>query len=299
MSSSTEKNVMELPTRPPLVLIVDDDPVVGRRVQRHFVDIANLGCLFVPSLREAIVFINSPEYDIRAVVTDWSFSEEPDDKNLCEDGLDLISYVEENLPKITCYLMTAHIAEREFTKRIEQFPNIQVFYKGDFQFMKTRGRISKFLKFRSPRNPDQPWNVVRMDYEKKGYISNPELIAKIDGISIDDAHERFKNTEAPSFLTYIQRLSNELCVIKPIPVHVSQTDDGFYKAVAPVVGLMVDGFGETPHDAIEELDNIIVDHFNFLTEQENLEGYSLLVRIKLEEYLTKGEKAQDTHVEAR
>ncbi len=188
----------------PIVLIVDDEVAVREGVQRRFTEVSLLGSLIVSSPLEAREALESEKFNIVAVVTDWFFG-----GGVVEgmrDGVDLVKFVRERYPEVQCYMMTAHMEMSEFSERLQVAGDIRVFRKDQISWVRRKRAESSREPDTSPFQTDQPWNVVRLDLEQRQVISDPLLVAAIDGVTVEEARNRYLTDNEPSFVTYLQRL---------------------------------------------------------------------------------------------
>ena len=257
----------------PIVMIVDDDPEFGMRLKRSFAVAATWGSLFIDDLTEALRIIQSGQYDVRILLTDWHFQKGTSAELALYDGIALIESVQQADPNIECFLMTAQQSSPNFESRSMKIDKVRVMFKQDFDLGSTARIRETFEKHEYAAQ--QPWSVIASNVV---YLS-----------------ESFKPQEQESemesdFETYIQDMPQGIIVKKPIPifVHVGHDEGGLYfKASAPRLGLLVEAFGDDPLEAIEELKEVIGGHFIKLSEETELEGLAALSSQLMEAHLSR------------
>lgn len=263
----------------PIVLIVDDDPSFGMRLKKSFANAANWGCLFIDDLGEAYKIAESQLYDVKILLTDWHFEHGTDPGIGLLDGVDLVEKVQSNCPQIECFLMTAQQSAPNFHAKSSKINAVRIMFKMDFVL--ANSDIIRESLIDDEKASQQPWNVI----EDNVIRLHPETRMPKKG-------EELTNP----FNSYIQELPVGYRVVEPIPITVkADHDEGgtYFLASAPQLGLMVEGLGSNPMDAIDELKEIIITQSEALSDEEDLQGIAALSKELLENFITKSDSSGD------
>ncbi len=258
----------------PIVLIVDDDPDFGMRLKKSFANAANWGCLFVDDLAEAYDIVVSQRYDIKILLTDWHFERGTERKLGLLDGVDLVEKVQAAKPSVECFLMTAQQKAPNFQAKASKLTAVRIMFKMDFELASAGYIRESFAEGKSPDS--QPWNVIESNVVPLFPTSDEE--AKI-------------SNHGEQFDTFIQEMPVGFRVSKPIPIVVKVDHDdggGYFRASSPQLGILVEGFGDDPMEAIDELKEVIIGQLQALSEEQELHGLAALSKKLLGEHITVG-----------
>jgi hypothetical protein len=268
----------------PTVLVVDDEQRFGESLKKALLNFGSIGAIFVAKLRDAADMIRNKEFHFDAIITDIAFEQgEAPELNLY-DGLDLIEFAQRVDPTIERYAYSAHIETAGYNTKIEQ-------RKLDVKKFFDKRQIAVARGKRDDNEGLQPWNVVRADILRKRLRANPALYRELkldsgQNLTDEGVLERVVSTLHPPTVTYIQNLNEKFSVKIPIQVICTSAADGAVLASAPKLGLLIDGIGQTPVEAVDNLREVIADHCeSLLQSKQALSGYAELVRDELLRYL--------------
>lgn len=258
----------------PIVLIVDDDPKFGMRLKNSFANAANWGCLFIDDLAEAYEIAISQRYDVKILLTDWHFERGTNIKLGLLDGVDLVEKVQASHPSIECFLMTAQQHAPNFRSKSAEISEVRIMFKMDFE-LSTAGHLRNNFSDDKLKSA-QPWNVIEDNVIK---LFPSKLAAK----------------EQDHFNTYIQEMPVGLRVVKPIPIVVKVDHDeggNYFRASAPQLGILVEGFGDDPMEAIDELKEVLSGQLETSSEDQELQGLADLSMRLLKKHIVAEEPGE-------
>ncbi|MFL9829165.1 hypothetical protein, partial [Rhodoplanes sp. SY1] len=229
--------------------MVDDSEQFGRRFKRALLDFGSIGAMVVTRLGEAADLILSGKYHFDALLTDYFFVTGEDSSRSLYDGFDLIQLIQQHNAELEVYAFTAQegtsglaakAASRDISVR-------RIFDKKKIALAESKKKTTK---------DPQPWDVVRADILRKRLLDDPSLAQKLaltEGHQITDLGflERFVNVVKSPTTTYIQQLNRSYDVTLPIEAVCTPALDGKVSASAPKLGILLDGIGATPAEAID------------------------------------------------
>ncbi|MBG6162612.1 CheY-like chemotaxis protein [Labrenzia sp. EL_195] len=261
----------------PIVLIVDDEPEFGMQLKKLFANAAEWGTLFIDDLAEAFQIIESQRYEIKILLTDWHFTKGTDVDLGLLDGVDLVEKTQKNCPSVECFLMTAQQNSPNFEAKSASLNSVRIMFKMDFEMSRLPRMRESFSS--GEKDDRQPWSVIASNIGENVIQMYPDV-----------AHLGKKTATGSQFETFIQEMPKGIRVAKPIPIVVKvDSDEGgiFFKASAPQLGLLVEGIGSDPMEAIDELKDVIYSQVLSLNEVnlKDLKGLAALSMQLLEDHL--------------
>ncbi len=267
----TSQEAVELrrPQLPTTVLVVDDDEAVLRRVSREALLRTNLGVLVAESMAQAVEILNSG-VPLGAILVDLNFRPSTRDpgRNL-NNGLDLLELAASENPQLSRYVLSVDAADRAFERRA-----------ADKKFTVRRW----FNKLAADTAQLNPWDGIERDIIRDALFAEPSFRAANGAedfdpgelASMDEVVDRVRRTLAYPRIAYIQSFETrpDLTVIKPIEVVVRRVGGG-YEARAVDIPLLIDGSGDDPVEAIEDLSDSLVEEIDTLVGAgERATGYA-------------------------
>ena len=255
--TSLEIAEQRLPQLPTTVLVVDDDEAVLRRVSREALLRTNLGVLVADSMGQAVDILRSG-VALGAILVDLNFRPDTRDpaRNL-NNGLDLLALVAEERAELSRYVLSVDATDRAFARRASD-RNIVV-----------RRWFNKLAADTSQLNP---WDGIERDMIRDALFAEPSF-REATGVgnsspddiqSMDAIVDRVRCLSYPR-VTYIQSFETRpnMTVIKPIEVLVRRMGDS-YGARAVDIPLLIEGFGDDPVEALEDLSDSLVEEIDSL-----------------------------------
>lgn len=104
----------------PVVLLVDDDPVVLQRVRKEVLRNTQLGVLIAETLPAAIALLDQ-NFPVGAVLADLYFRSETHDRDRnIRDGLDLLGLIRDQHPDIPGYVFSVAADDRSHRAKAMQ-----------------------------------------------------------------------------------------------------------------------------------------------------------------------------------
>ncbi|MEO5917084.1 MAG: response regulator [Luteolibacter sp.] len=267
-------------TYSPVVLIVDDDEAVTRRMSRNFLQQTSMGVLVAQTLVNAANLIEDVDVRIDALVMDLNFREETrDDVRNLRDGLDFIQFAQKVRPEV---------------------PTAVVSVEGDDVDKKAQAKKGKIRvdswhqKLGNENGPLSAWDTIERDCltrtlkADQGFRSRlKELKIDVRDLLTDEAiAEKVRKVIRLSRLTYLTDVGSDFHVCKPIEVICTQQGKYRYSASAIQIGIATSGEGDDPVEAINDLAEILVAEAKlFLTEAHEPVGYAAKVKKNLLSFL--------------
>jgi len=240
----------------PILLIVDDDPIVLNRFRLETLDNTNLGVVHATTLQEAVRLLGEL-LPIAAVLTDINFPARSQTDKM-SSGFDLLSYVKQEHPEVLRYAMSM------LSDRGDKGSHCQYV----FDKMQPIGSIA-------------PWTRIESDVMACYTYKNSR--SQLDSFH-QTRHGATDTRLQHSRLTYLQSDLNEaIQFIRPLPIFLVNVRDGFVVSCADYP-LVLSAFGETIDKAEDTLRTLLVRVFHNM-DKDNVSGFDRQVFLQLCKYL--------------
>ena len=275
----------------PAVLIVDDDLSVRQYYREKFHEETSIGVITAKDLLEAKSLLESDTIKIDAVMADIFFDHGTTAPQLgLFDGLDILALAQNRDSSISQYVLSYWSSRQERREKAAKY-NLNITKWFDKEFISAKG------------DTKAPWAAVERDLVVRRMRADSSLASRIRALSDDPSKELDEDLAAEAFRslhppvrTYIQTIEEfGERLAQPIEVICFRDNSGVVSANAWRLGLFTEGSGASVLDALDDLSSKIVDEYEIMMEQpaSALEGYSRLVRDRLEKYFTKVDTTHD------
>ena len=244
-----------MPTYSPTVLVVDDDPTFVRYMRREFHNNTSVGVLVAKDIREGRTLAESESIKIDALVIDLFFDQGKDlPTEELYDGVDLAAAVKKKRPDLPTYFLSFFAEDAALHEKAQ--------LKG---VTPVRWLPKVWLSPRRKQDQqDAPWRVVEMDMLERR-LKEPASRGGVPEHASGEALSLVVQLRRP-LRTFLQTLPDpNLRITKPIEV-ICTLDEDMAKAVAPALGLLEEGYGESVEDALESLAVLIQRHYHMLSQ---------------------------------
>ena len=267
----------------PVVLLIEDDRAVGRILRRRFNNDSTLAPLVLPDLKSAREFLEKPDLQISAILSDICFEQGTDDpEHNLNDGLDLLNVVQGQHPKIAKYILSTYAEEQAYLDKSERL-GLDIHH----WFPK--------LNFGDPMK--EPWSQIERDLLKESLMAGGALAQEVSERgwipdkeeSLDNVLEWFRTRHKAMKFSFIQELPKDTehyQLIKPIKV-VCRWEDGEVIADALHLGLLNSGHGDDVEEAVDHLADLVIHLKEELDDYapDDVVDYTAVVKSRLDQYI--------------
>lgn len=244
---------MSIQAQSPTVLVVDDDPNIIRRFQRSFMAETSLGVAAVRSLAQAKKLVDNRKIHFDAIVADLGF--DPGMQSHADGlytGIDLLALAYKTRPEADQYVISVFADEPGYKKHAadEKLPIIEWYEKLSV-------------------GESKPWEEIEANLFKKRIAKNKtwrEALSPTDLEKVADVRSFIREAINPmtrNYLTIMSDADEEFEIINPIEV-IGQTDGDTFIATALNIGLTQSGVGDDFSEAMMELQELILSHYENL-----------------------------------
>jgi len=271
------------PTYSPVALIVDDDPIVVKRLSREFLRETSMGVLPAYDLRRAANLLADPSVRIDALVTDLNFAGNTrDDANQLSDGIDLVKFAEHERPEAPAFVVSIEADDQVHRQRAK---SLKAKVEGWHMKIPRPGVVPPALSLWATAERACLSNVLRKDPDFRARLKDLKIDVR-DLLDDNAIAEKVRGVMKFPRLTYITELGDEFEVLKPIEVMCARVEKNRYSAGAIQIGVLTTGEGENLDEAVKELGQMLVAEAKFLFgETQSPAGFAAIVKKNMREFL--------------